>query len=425
MKEQKTVLDLIMLLICILGSGYGSGSETALVSASRTRLKKIASDGSRGAGLALKLLKRKETVLAVTLIVTNAFNIAGGAVATVTFQRWIGSMGAMVAILVMTCVLLVLSEIVPKAYFRHHPDAMLIKTAGSLKVLSWILAPVTFPIQVVTGLIFQLLGRRPKSVYTTRDEIKLVLEESVENGGLEQHEHDMLESALDYATTIVREVMVPTSEVALLEDTVSTEDLIALARERGYTRIPVFRERVDQIVGLVNVFDVLYDKQRKSFVRSYVRPARLVPDTKGIDQLFLEMQRGRESLAVAVNEFGACIGIVTLEDIIEEIFGEISDEHEDARPEIEKKGPGHFYVSARTDVDDLNDETGLLIPKRGFETIGGFVLHRFGRIPKKGETLTEGNLTIRILGADRYGVKVVELVQEKTEEESEDHEGSD
>ena len=209
--------------------------------------------------------------------------------------------------------------------------------------------------------------------------------------------------------------MVPISEVALLLETAQTRELIALARQLGHTRIPVYRERVDQIVGLVNVFDVVYEKHKKTFIRPYMRPARLVPDTKGIDELFLEMQRARESLAVVVNEFGACIGIVALEDIIEEIFGELSDEHEDATPEIQKKGPGRFRVSARTDIDDFNDETGLAIHKVGFETVGGYVLHRLGRIPRKGETFTDGDLTVHVIEADRYGVKTVELIQREPE----------
>ena len=410
------MLEIVLLLFCILGSAFGSGSETALVSASRTRIKRLASEGLRGAKLSLDILDQRERILAATLIVTNVFNIAGGAIATVSFQRWVGSLGPIVATAVMTGILLVVSEIVPKAYFRHHADQMLVKAAVVWKVLSWILAPITFPVQLLTSSVFRLFRSRPKSLYTTREEIKLVLEESAETGGLGRHEQEMLESTLDYATTIVREVMVPISEVALLLETARTEELISFVRMQPYTRIPVYRERVDQIVGLVNVFDVLYDKQRKTFLRPYVRPARLVPDTKGIDKLFLEMQRARESLAVAVNEFGACIGIVTLEDIIEEIFGELADEHEDATPEIQRKGPGRFLVSARTDIDDLKDETGLSILKAGFETVGGYVLHRLGRIPRQGETFTDGKLAVHIIEADRYGVKMVELIQEEPEE---------
>jgi len=379
---------------------------------SRTRLQHMASERIRRAKLALKLLNQRERILAVTLIVTNVCNISAGAIATVAFQRRIGPLGAITATVVMTCVLLVISEIVPKAYFRHHADRMLVESSATWKALSWILAPITYPIAALTNFVFRLFGTRPKSLYTSREEIKLALQESAERGGLEQHEQEMLESTLDYATTIVREVMVPIPEVALLLETARSEELISLARVQRHTRIPVYRERVDQIVGLVNVFDVLYDKHRKTFIRPYVRTARLVPDTKGIDKLFLEMQRARESLAVVVNEFGACIGIVTLEDIIEEIFGELADEHEDATPEIVEEGPGRFRVSARTDIDDLNDETGLTIPKAGFDTVGGYVLHHLGRIPKKGETFTDRGLTVSVIEADRYGVKMVEVVWE-------------
>ena len=253
----------------------------------------------------------------------------------------------------------------------------------------------------------------------TRDEIKLAIEESFESGGLRQHQQEMLESALNYATTIVREVMVPISEVALVPETAHTGQLLDLVREQGHTRIPVYRDRVDQIVGLVNVFDAFYDQHRKTFIRPYMRPARLVPDTKQIDELFVEMQRGRESLAVVVNEFGACIGIVALEDMIEEIFGELADEHEDATPEIQRKSSNQFRVSGRTDIDDLNDETGIVIPKAGFETVAGYVLYRLGRIPRKGETFTDGDLTVRVLEAGRYSVKVVEFIKNEAEDPSE------
>ncbi len=413
-------IELALLLICIVGSGFASGSETALVSASRIRLQLLASKGLRSATRALGLIEKRDRVLAVILIATNVFNITCGAIATVAFQRWVGPFGPVIAIVVMTSVLLVLSEIVPKAYFRHHAEQALLRSAFIWRGLSWLLAPITLPVHLFTTLLARLFGGRPRRIYTTRDEIKLVIEESAESGGLRQHQQEMLESALSYGTTIVREVMVPISEVALLPETARTEELLALVRDRGHTRIPVYRERVDQIVGLVIVFDAFYDQKRKTFIRPYMRPARLVPDTKQIDELFVEMQRERESLAVAVNEFGACIGIVALEDMIEEIFGELADEHEDATPEIQEKGPNHFRVSGRTDIDDLKDETGIAIAKEGFETVAGYVLYRLGRIPRKGETFTDGDLTVHVLDAGRYSVTTVELVRKEAKDTSEE-----
>ena len=409
-------LEWLFLLISILGSGFAAGSETALVSASRIRLQHMASEGVKRADRVLALLEHKERILAVTLIANNVFNITAGAVATLAFQHWLGAVGPVVATVAITSLLLVVSEIVPKAYFRHHAEKTLVRTALLWRVSAWVLTPLTFPLGIFTNIIFRLFRREPRSVYTTREEIKLVLEESVESGSLREHQQEMLESTLDYATTIAREVMVPIAEVALLPETARTEELLALVQDQGHTRIPVYRDRVDQLVGFVNVFDILYERHRKVFIRSYVRPARLVPETKRIDELFVEMQRERESIAIVVNEFGACFGIVALEDIMEEIFGELADEHEDTTPEIQKKGPGHFRLSGATDIDDLEDETGIAIAKAGFETVAGYVLHRLGRIPQKGETFIDGDLTVRVVEADRYSVKTVELV--KREEES-------
>lgn len=408
-------LEWLLLLISILGSGFAAGSETALVSASRIRLQHMASEGIKRADQVLALLEDKERILAVTLIANNVFNITAGVVATLACQHWLGAVGPVVATVAITSLLLVVSEIVPKAYFRHHAEKTLVRTALMWRVSAWVLTPLTFPLRILTNVIFRLFRREPRSVYTTREEIKLVLEESVESGSLREHQQEMLESTLDYATTIAREVMVPIAEVALLPETARTEELLALVQDQGHTRIPVYRDRVDQLVGFINVFDILYERHRKVFVRSYVRPARLVPETKRIDELFVEMQRERESIAIVVNEFGACFGIVTLEDIMEEIFGELADEHEDTTPEIQKKGPGHFRMSGTTDIDDLEDETGIAIAKAGFETVAGYVLHRLGRIPQKGETFMDGDLTVRVVEADRYSVKTVELVKREGE----------
>ncbi|MBW2318769.1 MAG: HlyC/CorC family transporter [Deltaproteobacteria bacterium] len=379
------IFDLLLLLICILGSGFSSGSEIALVTASRTRFQRLASDGVRGANRTLGLIEEKHETLAVILIATNVFNISCGAIGTVIFQEWIGSMGPVVATVVITSVLLVISEIVPKALFLYHADNILVRTS-----IYW--KSITAPIDVVTKVLSRVLGNEDIGPYSaTRDEIKLLLEESAESGGLKQYEQEMLESTLNYALDLVR--------------------------EHGHTRIPVYRGRIDQIVGFLNIFDVFYDKQRKTYIRPYIRPARLVPETKQIDELFLEMQRQSESLAVAVNEFGACFGIVTLEDIMEEIFGELVDEHEDLKPEIQEKGPGWFHVDGRADIDDLRYQTGIEIDKAGFETVAGYVLYRFGKIPQKGESFDDGDLSVKVLEADRYSVKSVEMVRRESEED--------
>jgi len=414
-------IELLLIVLCILGSGFASGSETALISVSRTRLQHLTSNGLHSAKRAIDLVKDREKILIVMLIANNVFNISAGVLATVVLSRRIGHLGPVVATLVITSILLIAGEIVPKAYVCHHAERILVRTAPVWRAFSWLMMPVSFPITLFTRLVLAVCHCELKNVYKTRDELRLVIAESGESGGLQRHQQEMLESTLKYSTTTVREVMVPISEVALLPETAQTKDCLALVREQGHTRIPVYRDRVDQIIGLINVFDVLYDGQRPTFIRPYMRPIRIVPETKPIDQLFIEMQRDRERLAVVVNEFGACFGIVTLEDIMEEIFGELADEHEDATPLIQEIAPGHFRVSAMTDIDDFREETAISLPKDGFETVGGYVLYRLGRIPRKGDSFCDGRLTVRILEADRYSVKTVEILREEavdTDEEA-------
>ena len=408
--------SIFLLFVAVVGSAFASGSETALVSASRLKLTHLQGEGRRGATLALGLVHDRDRILAVTLIATNVFNITGGAVATVLFEELIGPLGSVTATVVMTCVFLVLSEIVPKVYFRHHADRMLVASAPIWRALAWLFAPITYPTQLLANLIFRLFHKEPRSLFTSREEIKMMVEESAEEGGLRPHEQEMLESTLDYAETTALEVMVPISEVVLIDEAARTSLLLDRLRERGFTRLPVYRERVDQIVGLVNAYDVLYDEEPKTFIRTYMREIRLVPDTKRIQDLFVEMQRRRERLVAVVNEFGACIGVVSIEDILEEIFGEFQDEHEDATPEVRDLGGGRYRVSARIDLGDLEDETGVKLEEGRYQTLGGYVMHRLGRIPKMGEVYHDRVAHIRIVEADRYGIRTLEISAKEKKE---------
>lgn len=409
---------IFLLLVAVVGSAFASGSETALVSASRLRLTHLQGEGRRGATMALGLVQERDRILAVTLIATNVFNITGGAVATEVCERFIGPLGSLVATVGMTCIFLVLSEIVPKVYFRFHAERMMVASAPIWRGLAWLVAPITYPTAALANLLFRLFRKEPRSLFTTREEIRLMVEESAEHGGLTRQEQEMLESTLDYAETTALEVMVPISEVVLIDEAARTSLLLDRIREKGFTRLPVYRERVDQIVGLVNAYDVLYDTEPKTFIRTYMREIRLVPDTKRIQDLFVEMQRRRERLVAVVNEFGACIGVVSIEDILEEIFGELSDEHEDATPEVRALGGGRFRVSSRVDLDDLHEETGVKLPKGRYQTLGGYVLNRLGRIPKTGEVFHDERVHIRVVEADRYGIRVLEVSPKRPGEEA-------
>jgi CBS domain containing-hemolysin-like protein len=228
----------------------------------------------------------------------------------------------------------------------------------------------------------------------------------------------MLQSILDFGKTTAREVMVPMPSVVSIEGVTSADMLRATLRRRGYTRIPVYERRVDRIVGVVNVFDVLLDPEGGKTMEEYMRPVTFVPETKRIDRLMVEMQRRGESIVVVVNEFGSCIGIVTMEDIIEEIMGELADEHEVGVKRIRSLGEGSYIVEALTDIDDLNEELGLDLPKLRYDTVGGLVLRRLGRIPREGEQFEMSGLVFEIVEVYPYGVRTVKLTLAKKTEDS-------
>jgi CBS domain containing-hemolysin-like protein len=224
----------------------------------------------------------------------------------------------------------------------------------------------------------------------------------------------MLQSILDFGQTTAREVMVPMPSVVSIEKDASLDLLRSVIRRRGVTRVPVFDRRVDRVAGVVHVFDVLLDPDAGEKVEDFMRPITLVPETKRIDRLMVEMQRRGESMVVVINEFGSCIGIVTME----EIMGEFADEHEVGVRRIRSLGGRTYIVDALTDIDDLNEELGLQLPKLRYDTVGGLVMRRLGRIPLEGETFEFSGVIFEVVEVYPFGVRTVKLTLKPGEDES-------
>jgi putative hemolysin len=214
---------------------------------------------------------------------------------------------------------------------------------------------------------------------------------------------------LDFGETTVREVMIPLRDVASIEEMANADELKALVKDRGHTRILVYRGRVDEVVGFVNVFDVLYAGKAKEKVSDFVRPIRVVPETKRLDGLLIEMLKGRAPIALVVDELGTCAGIITVEDIIEEIMGELVDEHEAVSQQMEQTGRNEYVIDARMDIDEFNEKFRLDIPKEGYETIGGFILTALDRLPKAGEKVTYEEVVFEVIDVYRYGIRKIRM----------------
>ncbi len=397
-------------------SAFFSGSETGLVSLNRIRLRGRVRSGHAGAARLSRILERQERALTAILIGNNITVVGSSSLATAFAEQKLGSAGPAVAMVVMTLILLVFGEMVPKAYFRIRADHVMLPAGRPLRILTMVLKPLVDLASILTSLLFIALRTERRKHMVTREDVRLILKESGREGVLRARQQEMLEGVIELRSTFAREVMIPLPDVVSVPEDATVGRLQELLRAKGNTRYPVYRNRVDEIIGMLNVFDVLFSDRRLppgAPVKPFVRSVPVIPETKRIDVLLFELQKERASMAVVVNEFGACIGIITVEDIVEEIMGEITDEHERARPKIRKLSDGSYLLDAKADIDDINDELDLDLPKERYDTIGGLVLKRLGRIPRVGEKVAVEDMTFEVIGVHKFGIRTIRAAVKK------------
>jgi CBS domain containing-hemolysin-like protein len=323
-----TFIGLSVIAICVCISAFFSGSETGVVSLSRIRLRHMIRLGDKRAERLSKLLVHQEGVLAATLIGTNLFNIIAAAVATMLLGHRFGSASPILSTLIVTPILVVFAEAIPKTYFRLRADTVMLATCSFFVASTFVLTPFVRLTSFFVSKLFAITGTTRRSPFVTREELKSIVRESAEKGALQLRERDMLHGVLDFGRTVAKDVLIPLRDVASIEEKAAVDDLKKLVRSRGHTRIPVYRDRVDEMVGFINIFDVLYVEDGKNGLSGFTRPIPLVPETKRLDRLLIEMLKARVPIALVVDEAGKCAGVVTVEDIVEEIMGDLVEEHE-------------------------------------------------------------------------------------------------
>jgi CBS domain containing-hemolysin-like protein len=410
--DSRVGVELIGLAALLVCSALLTGAEAAYFSLGRARLKELAVEQGEGFHPLAPLLKQPHELLVTLLVGITVVNIAASALAASVASRLFGRAGLAIAIGGMTFLLSVFGEVLPMTLAVEHPQRFSAWVSRPVVWLSVLLAPVRVLLGGLTALTLRLVGseRREGEPEISEAELRTLVDVGAREGVVERTEREMIHKVFELEETIVREVMVPRPDMFCLDVGTPSGEILPLLREHLHSRVPVFEETIDQIVG------VLYTKEMLPHLsglpsgfdlRAHLHPPYFVPESKRADALLREFQAKKLHLAVVVDEYGGTAGLVTLEDLLEELVGEIRDEFDEEERLIHRIDARTFRVSGKLAIDELNAATGLQVPKESFDTVGGWVLDLFGRVPHKGEKTDAGIATVSVETVERTRVTEV------------------
>lgn len=390
-----TALILWTILLLAL-EAFFSGSELALVSADKLKLTHKAARGDRGAKVAVSLAGRPEWFFSTTLLGQNLFIVGNSILVTFFIYDRYGMEYEFYGLL-LSPLILIFGEVVPKSLFQQWADRIVTVVSPIILLFSYLFLPVVWPLSKLTLLLMGgVRGSLLEGHQVTRESLELLLRESEIPRELSSVLKKSLLKILVFAQKYAFEVMTPLIKVFCLRDNTSVEDAISLCQEEGYSSVPIFQKRTYNIVGVVNFYKLLLTRDLEAPISDLMEPPFYVSNQMGVKDLFLLLRGHKKDFAVVVDEYGGAAGIITLEDILEEIVGEIQDEFDEVKVRWKMVGPAQYLFDGRVSIDEINEKLRWGIPKNGSETLAGFLLTQFGTIPGTGEVLRYGSLTFLI-----------------------------
>ena len=400
--------DLGLILLLILLNGLFVAAEIAFVTVRRTRLDELADEGDRRAARALRLLKDPGRFLAVIQVAITFLGALASAVAAVSIVEllatplsgvsWIGERAGVIALLVVTLLVsvvsIVLGELIPKGFALANPDRIALVASGPISLFAKIVSPLVALLVLLTKVISKPFGIDPtRTPELSAAEIRLIVEQGSQQGVLEAEEEQMISAVMSLSDSKLHEVMVPRIDIVAIDQEATFDEAVEVVLKEGHSRTPLYRESVDHIVGILYAKDLLRliaAGGTRPRLRDIMRPALFVPESQSVDDLLHELQRRKVHMAVVLDEYGGTAGLVTIEDLLVEIVGEIQDEFDEEEPMKVEIGPGEVILDGRAAIDDLTElvEPALeLEDDEEYDTLGGFVYHRIGRVPVVGDAV--------------------------------------
>jgi Mg2+/Co2+ transporter CorB len=410
-------LSLVVVLICLLLSAFFAGSETALTASSRASMTRLEKHGSRSAAIVNRLLSQRERLIGALLLGNNAVNIAASALATGVLLAWFGNAGVVYATALMTVLVVVFAEVLPKTAAFNAPDRIALAVARPMQWVVKLLGPILMAIEALVRWLLERIGMHveEQAVLSAREELRGAVDLLHREGGVEASDRDMFGGVLDLRELVVSDVMIHRTNMITLDADDSSEDIVNAVIASPVTRLPLWRGNPENIFGILHVKDLLRalhavnGDAAKVDIPSLLTPPWFVPDTRPVSEQLKAFRRRKTPFALVVDEYGEVEGLLTLEDILEEIVGDITDEHDVAMPGVRRQPDGSVNVDGAVPIRDLNRVMDWNLPDEEATTIAGLVIHEARSIPEVGQSFTFHGFRFRVLRRARNRITALRI----------------
>ena len=420
--ETSDILQLVILVILLSASAFFSSAETALMTSNKLKIRNLAENGDKRAKKVLDITANTDKMLSAILIGNNVVNLTASSLSTTLTLKIFGSSLVGIATGILTFLILVFGEITPKNVASKNAENMALAYIGVISVIVTVMTPVIFIVNKVAGAVISIFTKNSdENNAVTEEELRAMVEYSHEEGVIENEEKKMIVNVVDFGDTVAGDIMVPRVDMVIVDEKSSYEEILQVFREERYTRIPVYEETPDNVIGILNVKDFLLIEDKENFVmKELLREPLYTYEYKKTSALMMDMRKTGANIVIVLDEYGITAGLITLEDMLEEIVGEIRDEFDADEDEgITRVSDLEYLIDGSTNLDDINDRIGLELSSDEYESIGGLIMEKLGRIPAEGEIINLDSIVLTVKKMDHARIEKVclKLKQPVTKEQ--------
>ena len=408
--ETSDIIQLVIVIILLSASAFFSSAETALMTSNKLKMRNLAENGDKRAAKVLKVTENTDKMLSAILIGNNIVNLTASSISTALTLKIFGSKLVGIATGILTFLILVFGEITPKNVASKNAENMALAYIGVISFLVTLLTPVIFIVNTVAKFVISIFNKNSDdNNAVTEEELRAMVEYSHEEGIIENEEKKMIVNVVDFGDTVAGDIMVPRVDMVMVDEKSSYEEILQVFREERYTRIPVYEETPDNVIGILNVKDFLLIEDKVNFVmKELLREPLYTYEYKKTSALMMDMRKTGANIVIVLDEYGITAGLITLEDMLEEIVGEIRDEFDADEDEgITKVSDLEYLIDGSTNLDDINDRIGLSLSSEEYESIGGLIMEKLGRLPVEGEIINFDNIVLTVKKMDHARIEKV------------------